>query len=130
MWFFVLVSDFADDPGAAPTYVALGNAVSSLTYSAVYGVTMSAGAEKHIGTMATIMSTPTRMFYVFLGKGAYQSIIGLFTVTVSLAFASSFFGVNSGSGPWPWRWCCCPPASPWSASAWSSAAWAFICARP
>lgn len=94
MWFFVLVSDFADDPGAAPAYVALGNAVSSLTYSAVYGVTMSAGAEKHIGTMATIMSTPTRMFYVFLGKGAYQSLIGLFTVAVSLGFASLFFGVD------------------------------------
>lgn len=94
MWFFVLVSDFAGDPGATPAYVALGNAVSSLTYSAVYGVTMSAGAEKHIGTMATIMSTPTRMFYVFLGKGAYQSLIGLFTVTVSLAFASLFFGVD------------------------------------
>lgn len=100
MWFFVLVSDFADDPGAAPAYVALGNAVSSLTYSAVYGVTMSAGAEKHIGTMATIMSTPTRMFYVFLGKGAYQSLIGLFTVAVSLGFASLFFGVDlSGADP-------------------------------
>lgn len=100
MWFFVLVSDFAGDPGATPAYVALGNAVSALTYSAVYGVTMSAGSEKHIGTMATIMSTPTRMFYVFLGKGAYQSIIGLFTVTVSLAFASLFFGVDlSGANP-------------------------------
>jgi len=94
MWFFVLVSDFADDPGAGPAYVALGNAVSSLTYAAVYGVTMSAGAEKHIGTMATIMSTPTRMSYVFLGKGAYQSIIGLFTVSMSLLFASLFFGVD------------------------------------
>jgi len=94
MWFFVLVSDFAGDPGAGPAYVALGNAVSSLTYSAVYGVTMSAGAEKHIGTMATIMSSPTRIFYVFLGKGAYQSLIGLFTVTVSLAFSSLFFGVD------------------------------------
>ena len=94
MWFFVLVSDFAGDPGATPAYVALGNAVSALTYSAVYGVTMSAGAEKHIGTMATIMGTPTRMFYVFLGKGAYQSIIGMFTVTVSLGFASLFFGVD------------------------------------
>jgi len=94
MWFFVLVSDFANDPGATPAYVALGNAVSALTYSAVYGVTMSAGAEKHIGTMATIMSTPTRMFYVFLGKGAYQSMIGLLTVTISLAFASLFFGVD------------------------------------
>jgi len=94
MWFFVLVSDFAGDPGATPAYVALGNAVSALTYSAVYGVTMSAGAEKHIGTMATIMSTPTRMFYVFLGKGAFQSMIGLFTVTISLAFSSLFFGVD------------------------------------
>jgi ABC-2 type transport system permease protein len=94
MWFFVLVSDFADDPGADPGFVALGNAVASLTYAAVYGVTMSAGAEKHIGTMATIMSTPTRMFYVFLGKGAYQSLIGLFTVTMSLFFASLLFGVD------------------------------------
>jgi ABC-2 type transport system permease protein len=94
MWFFVLVSDFAGDPGANPGYVALGNAVSSLTYAAVYGVCMSAGAEKHIGTMATIMSTPTRMFYVFLGKGAYQSLIGLFTVTMSLLFAMVLFGVD------------------------------------
>lgn len=100
MWFFVLVSDFAADPGATPAYVALGNAVSALTYSAVYGVTMSAGAEKHIGTMATIMSTPTRMFYVFLGKGAYQSLIGLFTVAISLLFATLFFGVDlSGADP-------------------------------
>ncbi|MBN1109693.1 MAG: ABC transporter permease [Methanomassiliicoccales archaeon] len=94
MWFFVLVSDFANYPGATPAYVALGNAVSSLTYASVYGVCMSAGAEKHMGTMSGIMSTPTRVFYVFLGKGAYQSLIGLFTVTVSLLFASMFFGVD------------------------------------
>jgi ABC-2 type transport system permease protein len=55
---------------------------------------MSAGAEKHMGTMSGIMSTPTRVFYVFLGKGAYQSVIGLFTVTVSLLFASVLFGVD------------------------------------
>ncbi|MCX6650649.1 MAG: ABC transporter permease [Methanomassiliicoccales archaeon] len=94
MWFFVLVSDFANDPTATPSYVALGNAISSLTYAAVYGVTMSAGSEKHIGTMSAIMSTPTRMYYVFLGKGAYQSLIGLFTVAVSLLFASLLFGVD------------------------------------
>jgi len=94
MWFFVLVSDFAGDPVASPGYVALGNAVASLTYAAIYGVCMSAGAEKHIGTMATIMSTPTRMYYVFLGKGVYQSLIGLFTVSMSLLFASVFFGVD------------------------------------
>jgi len=94
MWFFVLVSDFADDPTATPSYVALGNAVASLTYAAVYGVCMSAGAEKHMGTMSGIMSTPTRVFYVFLGKGAYQSLIGMFTVTMSLLFSVLFFGVD------------------------------------
>lgn len=94
MWFFVLVSDFADDPTATPSYVALGNAVASLTYASVYGVCMAAGAEKHMGTMSGIMSTPTRVFYVFLGKGAYQSLIGLFTVTASLAFSALFFGVD------------------------------------
>ncbi|HOE52590.1 MAG TPA: ABC transporter permease [Methanomassiliicoccales archaeon] len=100
MWFFVLVSDFAGDPAAGPAYVALGNAVSSLTYAAVYGVTMAAGSEKHIGTMASILGTPTRMYYVFLGKGAYQSVIGLFTVTVSLLLSSWLFGVDlSGADP-------------------------------
>ena len=94
MWFFVLVSDFANDPTATPAYVALGNAVASLTYSSVYGVCMSAGAEKHMGTMSGLMSTPTRVFYVFLGKGAYQSLIGLFTVTLSLAFSALLFGVD------------------------------------
>ncbi len=94
MWFFVLVSDFANDPGASPAYVALGNAVASLTYASVYGVCMAAGAEKHMGTMSTIMSTPTRVFYVFLGKGAYQSLIGMFTVTMSLLLASLLFGVD------------------------------------
>jgi len=94
MWFFVLVSDFANDPGATPAYVALGNAVASLTYASVYGVCMAAGAEKHMGTMSGIMSTPTRVFYVFLGKGAYQSVIGLFTVVMSLLFSALLFGVD------------------------------------
>lgn len=94
MWFFVLVSDFANDPTATPAYVALGNAVASLTYASVFGVTMSAGAEKHMGTMSGLMSTPTRVFYVFLGKGAYQSLIGLFTVTLSLVISAVLFGVD------------------------------------
>lgn len=94
IWFFVLVSDFANDPGVTPAYVALGNAVASLTYAAVYGVCMAAGAEKHMGTMSGIMSTPTRVFYVFLGKGAYQSVIGMFTVAMSLLFSVLFFGVD------------------------------------
>jgi ABC-2 type transport system permease protein len=94
MWFFVLVSDFANDPTVTQSYVALGNAVASLTYASVYGVCMAAGAEKHMGTMSGLMSTPTRVFYVFLGKGAYQSLIGLFTVAMSLVFSAVFFGVD------------------------------------
>ena len=94
MGFFVYVTKFADNPDIDVAYVALGNALQLVAFSTVSAVAGISGGEKHAGTMQVIMQTPTRLYTVFLGKALFQIVAGLFTVTLSLSYATFIFGVD------------------------------------
>jgi len=97
MSFFVLMVDYAGRGSVALEYVALGNALQSVTFVTVYAVCSIPGTEKHAGTLSPVMSTPSRLFTVFVGKAMFQIFAGIITVVISLLFANQVFGVSFGN---------------------------------
>ncbi len=94
MTFFVLVVGISGNNDVGVEYVALGNALQSVTFVTVYSVCGIPGSEKHGGTLSSIMTTPSRLFTIFTGKALFQILAGIFTVAISLTFATQLFGVS------------------------------------
>jgi ABC-2 type transport system permease protein len=97
MVFFVLFVQYSDNPEITVQSVALGNVVISIVFSTVIGLCAIPGMEKHTGTLPLLMSTPTRLFEIFIGFALFQILSGLMAVTISLTFAAAIFGVGLGS---------------------------------
>ena len=89
MAFFVLI---ATNIGDAQTveYVAIGNAVQSIAMVSMYSIAMIPGTQKHMGTMQTLMQTPSRLFTIFVGMALFSILSGFFSVGISFVYAWGF----------------------------------------
>ncbi len=71
--------------------------VQSVATSTLYSTSNVSRTEKHTGTLEPILSSPAKLFHVFLGKSAFGITTGFVSVIVSLSFAAFIFGVDFGS---------------------------------
>ncbi|MDW5562047.1 MAG: ABC transporter permease [Methanomassiliicoccus sp.] len=94
MAFFVYVTQVSGTAKMTVDQVALGNALQTVSYSAVFSICSIPGEEKHAGTLPLIMMTPSRIFTVVLGESLFQIVTGIITVAFSLLIAATFFGVS------------------------------------
>jgi ABC-2 type transport system permease protein len=92
MVFFVLVVKLAGTGSIA--YTALGNAVSTVTYSSVFSVCQTTDNEKQQGTMEHLLVSPANRFAMYIGRGLLPILISLATVTVGIVYAVEIFGVR------------------------------------
>jgi len=99
--FFVFVCKYAgNDSDAQIAYVAIGNAISSVAYVAVFAVCNITGEEKQQGTLAPVLVTPANRFSVFVGRAMFQVFNGTLTVFISLFYAWAVFGVDFSIVNW------------------------------
>ncbi|HKM13810.1 MAG TPA: ABC transporter permease [Candidatus Methanomethylophilaceae archaeon] len=96
MAFFFLLASYVGNPDAAE-YVIIGNVVQSVATSTLYSTSNVSRTEKHTGTLEPILSSPAKLFHVFLGKSAFGITTGFVSVIVSLSYAAFIFGVDFGS---------------------------------
>ncbi len=94
MVFFAFVVTLGGGGASDVAYVALGNAVATVTYSSVFSVCQTTDSEKQQGTMEHLLVSPAGRFALYFGRGFIPILISLATVTVGLTYAALFFGVT------------------------------------
>ena len=94
MFFFALMSDFADNPDVTVRYVVIGNVVQSIAMTTLYAISEQSGTEKHMGTLSSLMQTPASLFCVFLGMSLINIAAGLISSGLSLCYAQFVFGID------------------------------------
>jgi ABC-2 type transport system permease protein len=92
--FFVYIADYVGNPEVTVTYVAVGNAIQSIAYVAIFAVTNVTGEEKEAGTLPGLLVTPANRFSLFVGRAMFQVINSIATVVIALFYAAFIFGVD------------------------------------
>lgn len=93
MAFFAFVGVFA---GASVPFIAIGNALQSLSWNTVFSVINITGHDKWDGTLPLVLATPAHRMPLFIGRAMIHVVDGLISVAISFAFAAFIFGVNFG----------------------------------
>jgi len=104
MAFFVFVGTFASTStgNTVPlqqlvAYIAIGNALQSLSWNTVFSVINITGHDKWDGTLPLLLATPAHRLPLFIGRAMIHVLDGLLSVVIGFAFAAFLFGVNFGS---------------------------------
>jgi ABC-2 type transport system permease protein len=98
MAFFVyvaqyLVSNNLMTPDRIP-FIAIGNAIQSLSWNTVFSVVNITGQDKWDGTLPLVLATPAQRLPLFVGRAMIHVFDGLLSVTFALTFAAMVFGVS------------------------------------
>jgi ABC-2 type transport system permease protein len=93
MVFFVFVVRLGGGTPADVQFTALGNAISTVTYSSIFSVCQTTDSEKQQGTMEHLLVSPANRFALYLGRGLIPIGISLATASVGIVYAVALFGV-------------------------------------
>jgi ABC-2 type transport system permease protein len=97
MAFFVFVGLFSGGPDSASVvvpFIAIGNALQSLSWNTVFSVINITGHDKWDGTLPLVLATPASRLPLFIGRAMIHVLDGLLSVAISFAFAAFVFGVD------------------------------------
>jgi ABC-2 type transport system permease protein len=98
MLFFAYVANLANNVANSVAYVAVGNAVATVTYSSIFSVCQTTDSEKNNGTMEHLLVSPANRFALYFGRGLIPILVSLATVAVGLAYAVFVFGAPFAPG--------------------------------
>ena len=98
MVFFAFVAQLANNPTSSISYVVVGNAVATVTYSSIFSVCQTTDSEKQGGTMEHLLVSPANRMALYFGRGLIPILISLTTVTVALTYAVVIFGATLAPG--------------------------------
>ncbi|HTP55312.1 MAG TPA: ABC transporter permease [Thermoplasmata archaeon] len=93
MVFFAFVVQLGGGSADSIAFVAVGNAVATVTYSSVFSVCQTTDSEKQMGTMEHLLVSPANRLALYFGRGLIPILISLATVSVGLVYAAVFFHV-------------------------------------
>jgi len=99
MAFFVFVGLFSggsENASALVSFIAIGNALQSLSWNTVFSVINITGHDKWDGTLPLVLATPASRLPLFVGRAMVHVLDGLLSVAISFAFAAFVFGVDFG----------------------------------
>jgi ABC-2 type transport system permease protein len=91
MAFFVFVGIFAQAP---IQFIAVGNALQSISWNTVFSVINITGHDKWDGTLPLVLATPANRLPLFIGRAMIHVLDGLISAAISFFFAAVLFGVN------------------------------------
>jgi len=98
MAFFVFVGHFLITTGNAPTslvaYIAIGNAMTMLSWNTVFSVINITSHDKWDGTLPLLLVTPAHRLPLFVGRAMIHVFDGMLSVAISFVYAVFLFGVN------------------------------------
>lgn len=93
MLFFTFLGMYATGPGSASFYV-IGNAIQICAISGVFGVTMSVGEERWVGTLPYLFGTPANRLVMFVGRAFVHMLDGMLGVVLAFAWGVFLLGLD------------------------------------
>jgi ABC-2 type transport system permease protein len=101
MAFFVFVAHFLVSSGTASgadlvAYIAVGNAMSVLSWNTIFSVVNITSHDKWDGTLPLMLATPANRLPLFIGRAMLHVFDGMLSVIIAFAYAVFLFGVDFG----------------------------------
>jgi len=81
MLFFLYLGISATGKDTAQFYI-VGNALQIAALSGIYGVTMTIGRERNMGTLIYLIGSPANRFVIFMGRAFFNVLDGMLGVVM------------------------------------------------
>ena len=95
--FFAILATYIGYQSSAVQYIVVGNALQTMSYSAVFAVANITSQDKWQGTLATLIVTPANRMALFVGRAVFQAGLSVVIVAGGLFYAAELFGVSFAS---------------------------------
>ncbi len=95
--FFAFLSIYLKYPVSVTQYIVIGNALQSMSFSAVFAVANITSQDKWQGTLPSTMVTPANRVALFIGRAWFQVLLSALIATAGLVYAGALFGVSFAS---------------------------------
>jgi ABC-2 type transport system permease protein len=93
MVFFTLLGRYASGNDDASFYV-IGNALQTIAFSGIYGVTMSVGGDREFGTLPYLFGSPADRFLMFTGRSVMHILDGILGAVIGFAWGVLILGLD------------------------------------
>lgn len=91
--FFTYLGISATGRDTAEFYV-VGNALQVAALNGIYGVTMTVGFERNIGTLIYLVGSPADRVVTFLGRTLFNMLDGMLTVVLGFMWGVALLGLD------------------------------------
>lgn len=95
--FFAFLSIYLKYPVSVTQYIVIGNALQSMSFSAVFAVANITSQDKWQGTLPSTMVTPANRVALFIGRAWFQVLLSSLIAAAGLLYAGVLFGVSFAS---------------------------------
>ncbi|MDY6875027.1 MAG: ABC transporter permease [Chloroflexota bacterium] len=85
MLFFTCLGMSATGRDTAEFYI-VGNALQLTAYNGIFGVTMTIGHERNVGTLIYLIGSPANRLVIFLGRAFFNILDGMLGVVMGFAW--------------------------------------------
>jgi ABC-2 type transport system permease protein len=92
--FFAFLSIYLKYPSSVTQFIVIGNALQSMSFSAVFAVANITSQDKWQGTLPSTMVTPANRVALFIGRAWFQVILSALIAAAGLLYAGTIFGVS------------------------------------
>jgi ABC-2 type transport system permease protein len=100
MIFFVLLGRYASGKQSNDFYV-IGNALQTIAFSGIFGVTMSIGGDREEGTLAYLFGSPADRFLLFTGRSLLHILDGMLGAVIGFTWGVLLLGLKLSWGDLP-----------------------------
>ncbi|MCL4355599.1 MAG: ABC transporter permease [Nitrososphaerota archaeon] len=94
MGFFAFLSVYLKYPLSVTQFIVIGNAIQSMSFSAVFAVANITSQDKWQGTLPSTMVTPANRAALFIGRAWFQVLLSSLIAGAGLLYAATIFGVS------------------------------------
>ncbi len=91
--FFTFLGMYATGPSSASFYI-IGNAIQICAINGIFGVTMSVGEERWVGTLPYLFGTPANRLVMFVGRAFVHVLDGMLGVVLAFAWGVLLLGLD------------------------------------
>lgn len=92
--FFAFLSIYLQYPSSVTQFIVIGNALQSMSFSAVFAVANITSQDKWQGTLPSTMVTPANRIALFVGRAWFQVLLSALIAAAGLLYAATIFGVS------------------------------------
>jgi ABC-2 type transport system permease protein len=93
MVFFVLLGTYASGKQSSDFYV-VGNAMQTIAFSGIFGVTMSIGGDREEGTLPYLFGSPANRFLLFQGRSVLHIFDGMLGAVIGFTWGVLLLGLD------------------------------------